>query len=60
MRPLEEEARHELGNLLAIALANIEGMVDGVVAPTASRLEAVAEALREACKLAQPSEHDTE
>ncbi len=41
-----ETARHELGNLLAVALANVEGMVDGLVAATPERLEAVAEALR--------------
>jgi hypothetical protein len=48
-----DEGRHELGNLLAIALANVEGMIDGLVAPTPSRLEAVADALRRASKLLQ-------
>lgn len=43
-----ESVRHELGNLLAVALANVEAMVDGLVAPTPERLEAVAEALRSA------------
>ena len=48
--------RHELGNLLSIALANIEGMIDGLVTPTPPRLESVAEALRRACELVkQPS-----
>ena len=45
------DPRHELGNLLSIALANVEGMIDGLVAPTTSRLESVADALRRACKL---------
>ena len=35
-----DEVRHELGNLLAVALANIEGMIDGLVAATPARLEA--------------------
>jgi hypothetical protein len=52
-----DEVRHEIGNLLSIALANVEGMIDGLVAPTASRLESVADALRRVCKLVkQPSE----
>jgi hypothetical protein len=51
-----DEGRHELGNLLAIALANVEGMIDGLVAPTPSRLEAVADALRRASKLLQGGE----
>ncbi|MGC2635169.1 MAG: hypothetical protein WA215_13290 [Candidatus Cybelea sp.] len=46
-----DDARHELGNLLGIALANVEGMIDGLVAPTTSRLESVADALRRACNL---------
>jgi hypothetical protein len=52
-----DDARHELGNLLSIALANVEAMIDGLVAPTTSRLESVADALRKAYKLVkQPSE----
>jgi len=43
-----DEARHELGNLLAVALANIEAMIDGLVETTPSRLEGVADALRRA------------
>ena len=55
-----DDPRHELGNLLSIALANVEGMIDGLVAPTPSRLESVADALRRACKLAkQPSDPGT-
>jgi len=48
-----DEIRHELGNQLGIALANIEGMIDGLVPPTTGRLEAVAEALRRASTLLQ-------
>lgn len=47
------EARHEVNNLLSVALANVEGMIDGLVPPTTSRLEAIAEALRRAGKLLQ-------
>jgi hypothetical protein len=43
-----DDARHELGNLLAIALANVEAMIDGLVAPAPARLEGVADALRRA------------
>ena len=57
MQPTEE-ARHELGNLLGIALANVEGMIDGLVPPTDARLEAVADALRRARKLMQQPNDD--
>ena len=43
-----DETRHELGNLLSVALANLEGMADGLVEPTQSRLESLADALRRA------------
>jgi len=43
--------RHDLANLLGIALANVEGMVDGIVAPTPERLEAIATSLRRAGEL---------
>ncbi|MGA9944064.1 MAG: hypothetical protein WBE79_03670 [Candidatus Cybelea sp.] len=46
-----DEVRHELGNLLAVALANIEGMIDGLVTATPARLEGVADALRRAREL---------
>ena len=49
----KDEARHELGNLLAVALANVEGMLDGLVDATPSRLEALADALRRARELLQ-------
>ncbi len=44
----EPEVRHELGNLVAVALANVEAMIDGLVEPTPRRLEALADALRRA------------
>jgi hypothetical protein len=44
----EEQLRHDLGNLLGIALANVEGMADGIVPATPERLEAVAQSLRKA------------
>jgi hypothetical protein len=54
-----DDTRHELGNLLAIALANVEGMIDGLAQPTGTRLEAVADALRRArALLQQPGERD--
>jgi hypothetical protein len=48
---VEENLRHELGNHIGIALANLEGMIDGIVPVTPARLEAVADALRAARKL---------
>jgi len=32
-------ARHEIGNALAIVQANLEGIIDGVLAPTPERLD---------------------
>jgi hypothetical protein len=52
------DTRHELGNLLAVALANVEGMLDGVVETTPPRLEALADALRRACELLQRQDAD--
>jgi len=46
-----DEIRHQLGNLLAVALANVEGMIDGLVDPTPTRLESLADALRRASAL---------
>jgi len=43
--------RHELGNLLTIAQANVEGMLDGVVEPTPERLDNVRKALAAAAVL---------
>jgi len=51
-----DEIRHELGNLLAVALANVEGMIDGLVDPTPVRLESVADALRRASALLTPQD----
>ncbi len=44
-------ARHELGNLLTVAQANVEGMADGIVAPTPERLENVCTALAQASRV---------
>jgi signal transduction histidine kinase len=41
-----DEVRHEIGNAIAIAQANVEGMADGMVTPTRERLEAIATSLR--------------
>lgn len=43
-----ERLAHDLANAVTIALANVEGMSDGIVQPTPQRLEAVAESLRRA------------
>jgi len=55
-----DERRHELGNLLSIALANVEGMIDGLVEPAAPRLEALADALRQACRLVREGDPGNE
>lgn len=48
-KQVEQERRlHDLRNLLSIALANLEAIVDGVVAPAPARLDATATALRRA------------
>lgn len=52
----DADVRHELGNLLAIALANVEAMIDGLAEPTPSRLESVADALRRASVLLRAKE----
>lgn len=39
-------ARHELGNALSVAQANVEGMVDGVLDPTPERLASIRDALQ--------------
>jgi signal transduction histidine kinase len=39
-------ARHELGNALSIAQANIEAMIDGVLEPTSERLYGIRNALQ--------------
>ncbi len=47
---LDAHERHEIGNILAIAQANIEAMVDGVLEPTSQRIRNVEDALSEASK----------
>lgn len=37
--------RHEIGNLLSIAQANLEGIIDGVLEGTPERLDGIREAL---------------
>jgi two-component system, OmpR family, sensor histidine kinase BaeS len=39
-------SRHELGNALSIAQANVEAMVDGVLEPTRERLSGIRDALQ--------------
>ncbi len=50
-RSAEQSLRHEIGNMVTIAQANVEGMIDGVVEPTLERLEAVRDALASASRL---------
>jgi len=47
-RERAESVRHEIGNMLTIAQANLEAMLDGVVEPTLDRLEGVRDALASA------------
>jgi hypothetical protein len=49
-RITQETIRHEIGNLVTIAQANVEAMIDGVVEPTAERLESVRDALQNAAE----------
>ena len=46
-----DNLRHDLGNLLGVALANVEGMIDGIVPTTKERLEVIAESLRRSAAL---------
>lgn len=39
-------ARHELGNALSIAQANVEAMIDGILQPTPERLTGIRDALQ--------------
>ena len=50
MQPADER-RHELNNLLSVALANVEAMIDGVIDASTERLEAIADSLRRAAEL---------
>jgi hypothetical protein len=45
---LQKMERHELGNALSIAQANLEAMVDGVLEITPERLHGIRESLRTA------------
>ncbi len=55
----DDKVRHELGNALSIVLANLEGMIDGIVAPTNERLEAIADAVRRSQTLLSRMGEDT-
>ncbi|MGA7571442.1 MAG: hypothetical protein WBG27_14460 [Candidatus Aquilonibacter sp.] len=52
--------RHDLGNLLGVALANVEGMIDGIVPTTNERLEVIAESLRRSAALVASLRNDAE
>ncbi|HET9392457.1 MAG TPA: hypothetical protein VFO29_02870 [Candidatus Rubrimentiphilum sp.] len=43
-----KKARHELGNTLSVAQANLEAMLDGVLETTPERLRSIADSLRAA------------
>lgn len=45
MEKRSAELRHEIGNALSIAQANLEGMLDGIVEPSLERLEGIRDAL---------------
>lgn len=47
-RERADSIRHDIGNMLTIAQANLEGMLDGVVEPTLGRLEGIRDALASA------------
>jgi hypothetical protein len=47
-RTERQRHEHEIANLLSIALANVEAMVDGALGTTPERLENVCQALRDA------------
>ena len=50
-RARQSELRHEIGNALGVVQANIEGMLDGLLAATSARLRGVHDALRTAVRL---------
>lgn len=52
-RAAQSEMRHELGNAITIALANVDSMVDGALPVTPKRLQNVGDALRRAQRLLQ-------
>ena len=43
-----KKARHELGNTLSVAQANLEAMLDGVLETTPERLRSIVNSLRSA------------
>jgi len=47
----DKDTIHDLGNLLGVALALVEAMIDGILPTAPDRLEAVAAALRQAADL---------
>ncbi|MGZ3504856.1 MAG: sensor histidine kinase [Vulcanimicrobiaceae bacterium] len=49
--------RHEIGNALSIAQANLEGIIDGVLTPDPERLAGIQEALNAAGKLLDKMKH---
>ncbi|HLI97335.1 MAG TPA: hypothetical protein VKT72_14800 [Candidatus Baltobacteraceae bacterium] len=50
-RAAMKKARHDLGNLLTIAQASVEGMLDGVAPVTEARLKRLREVLAQAGEL---------
>ncbi|HEY9179335.1 MAG TPA: hypothetical protein VIO32_01370 [Candidatus Baltobacteraceae bacterium] len=54
------KARHDLGNLLSIAQASVEAMIDGVAPVTAARLDRVRELLSNARQLLYASTHEAD
>jgi len=48
MERARSEILHDVGNAIAIARANVEAMLDGVMDVTPERLKNVADALRDA------------
>ena len=50
----EADRRHDLANLVSVAIANLEAMADGALGATPDRLNNVCEALKNASKLLQP------
>lgn len=52
-REIAKKARHDLGNLLSIAQASVEAMIDGVAPVTGARLERLRELLAGASSLVE-------
>jgi len=47
----QSDLRHEIGNALAVVQANIEGLLDGILEPSQTRMQGVHDALRTAIVL---------